>query len=127
MKDWPYALGAQGSSTRWICNGRLVVAVTLQAADEGDTTTIEETLVEALLEQLEAAAEEAAGAVDELSEVVADIGLSFEPSADGFCELDVRSYVSEPQRWAIAMGRPNADFVDSNQAALIKGSAAASV
>ncbi len=50
-----------------------VVAVTLQAADEGDTTTIEETLVEAA-EQLEAAAEEAGETVEELREVVADKG-----------------------------------------------------
>ena len=74
-----------------------VVAVTLQAADEGDTTTIEETLVEAA-EQLEAAAEEAAGAVDELSEVVADKGYHSNRVLTDFAELDVRSYVSEPQR-----------------------------
>jgi transposase len=74
-----------------------VVAVTLQAADEGDTTTIEETLVEAA-EQLEAAGEEADGAVNELSEVVTDKGYHCNRVLTDFAELDVRSYVSEPQR-----------------------------
>ncbi len=70
-----------------------VVAVTLQAADEGDTTTIIETLIEAA-EQLEAAGE----TVEELSEVVADKGYHSNRVLTDFGELDVRSYVSEPQR-----------------------------
>ncbi len=47
---------------------------------------------------MEAAAEEAAGAVDELSEVVADKGYHSNRVLTDFAELDVRSYVSEPQR-----------------------------
>jgi len=74
-----------------------VVAVTLQAADEGDTTTIEETLVEAA-EQLEAAAEEARETVEQLSEVVTDKGYHSNGVLTDLAELDVRSYVSEPQR-----------------------------
>ncbi len=67
-----------------------VVAVTLQAADEGDTTTIEETLVEAA-EQLEAAAEEARETVEQLSEVVTDKGYHSNGVLTDLAELDVRS------------------------------------
>ena len=74
-----------------------VVAVTLQGADQGDTTTIEETLIEAA-EQLEAAAEEADEAVEELSEVVADKGYHSNPVLTDLAELELRSYVSEPER-----------------------------
>ncbi len=74
-----------------------VVAVTLQGADEGDTTTIDETLIEAA-EQLEAAADEADDAVEELSEVVTDKGYHSNRVLTDLAELDVRSYVSEPQR-----------------------------
>ena len=74
-----------------------VVAVTLQGADEGDTTTIEETLVEAA-EQLEQAADEAAKTVEGLSEVVADKGYHSNSVLTDLADLEVRSYVSEPQR-----------------------------
>lgn len=89
-----------------------VVAVTLQAADEGDTTTIEETLVEAA-EQLEAAGE----AVEELSEVVADKGYHSNGVLTDLAELDVRSYVSEPQRGRRKWGgrRRQRDAVYSNR------------
>ena len=74
-----------------------VVAVTLQAADEGDTTTMEETLIEAA-QQLEAAAEEAGEAVEELSEVVTDKGYHSNAVLTDLAELELRSYVSEPRR-----------------------------
>jgi len=74
-----------------------VVAVTLQGADQGDTTTIKETLIEAA-EQLEAAAAEADEAVEELSEVVADKGYHSNPVLTDLAELELRSYVSEPRR-----------------------------
>lgn len=74
-----------------------VVAVTLQGADQGDTTTIEETLTEAA-EQLEAAVGEAGEAVVELREVAADKGYHSNCVLTDLAELDVRSYVSEPQR-----------------------------
>ena len=73
-----------------------VVAVTLQGADEGDTTTIEDTLVEAA-EQLEQAAE-ADETVEELREAVTDKGYHSNVVLTDLAELDVRSYVSEPQR-----------------------------
>ena len=74
-----------------------VVAVTLQAADHGDTTTIEETLIEAA-EQLEETANGAGETVEELSEVVADKGYHSNRVLTDLTELDVRSYVSEPRR-----------------------------
>jgi len=74
-----------------------VVAVTLQGADEGDTTTIEETLVEAA-QQLEQAAEETDEAVEALKEAVTDKGYHSNSVLTDLAELDVRSYVSEPRR-----------------------------
>ena len=71
-----------------------VLAVTLQAADEGDTTTIEETLIEAA-EQLEGVADEA---VEELREVVADKGYHSNDVLTDLAELELRGYVSEPRR-----------------------------
>ena len=74
-----------------------VVAVTLQAADEGDTSTIEKTLIEAA-EQLEAAADEGEETVEELSEVVTDKGYHSNAVLTDLTELELRSYVSEPRR-----------------------------
>jgi len=73
-----------------------VVAVTLQGADEGDTTTIEQTLVEAA-EQLEQAAA-ADETVEELSEAVTDKGYHSNAVLTALAEIEVRSYVSEPKR-----------------------------
>src|SRR3990172_8323095 len=78
-----------------------VVAVTVQEADQGDTTTIKETFVEAA-EQMEAVGEEAAA--DEkmngrgLQEVVADKGYHSGAMVEDLREIGVRSYLSEPQR-----------------------------
>jgi transposase len=78
-----------------------VVAVTVQGADQGDTTTLQETFVEAA-EQLEAVGKEAAA--DErmnaqgLEEVVTDKGYHSGPRLEDLREIGVRSYISEPQR-----------------------------
>src|SRR5712692_6351449 len=74
-----------------------VVAVTLQGADQGDTTTIEQTLAEAV-EQLEAVADATDAEVETAPEVVADKGYHsratvLELETNGF-----RSYISEPAR-----------------------------
>ena len=74
-----------------------VVAVTLQAADEGDTTTMEETLIEAA-QQLEAVADGADETVEELSEVVTDKGYHSNAVLTDLAELELRSYVSELRR-----------------------------
>ena len=77
-----------------------IVAVTVQGADQGDTTTIGETL-EAAEKQLEAVAEKAEyGDVhpDGLSEVVADKGYHSDRTMVELEAQGLRSYVSEPDR-----------------------------
>ena len=83
-----------------------IVAVTVQGADEGDTTTIDETLEEAE-EQLEAVrdkVEEGSVHPDGLSEVVADKGYHSDRTMIDLEGKGLRSYVSEPDR-----GRRNWD------------------
>jgi len=78
-----------------------VVAVMVQGADQGDTTTVKETFIEAA-EQLEVVGKEAAA--DErmmgqgLQEVVTDKGYHSGPLLEDLQEIGVRSYLSEPQR-----------------------------
>jgi transposase len=78
-----------------------VVAVTVEGADQGDTTTVKETFMEAA-EQMEAVGKEAAA--DEqmnahgLEEVVADKGYHSGAMLEDLREIGVRSYISEPQR-----------------------------
>jgi transposase len=74
-----------------------MIAVTVQGADQGDTTTIEETLAEAV-DQLTAVAEGTDTEVETAPEVVADKGYHsrgtvLELETNGF-----RSYISEPDR-----------------------------
>ena len=77
------------------------VAVTVQAADQEDTTTIRETFTEAT-QQIAAVEEEAAA--DEqmnergLEEVVTDKGHHSSAMLVDLREIGVRSYISEPQR-----------------------------
>jgi transposase len=77
-----------------------IVAVTVQGADEGDTTTIGKTLEEAE-EQLDAVMESGDGDelhFDGLSEVVADKGYHSDRIMIELEGLGWRSYVSEPDR-----------------------------
>ena len=74
-----------------------VIAVTLQGADQGDTTTITETLGKAV-EQLATVADATDAAVETAPEVVADKGYH---SRDTVLELETngfRTYLSEPDR-----------------------------
>jgi transposase len=78
-----------------------VVAVTIQGADQGDTTTITETLREAgaQLDRMLASAE--AGAhmyADGLTEVVGDKGYHSDETLTDIEALGLRSYISEPAR-----------------------------
>ena len=70
-----------------------IVGVTVQDADAGDTTTMIETLITAA-EQVDAVLPAGAG----LAEVVADKGYHSNETMVAFAELDLRSYVSEPDR-----------------------------
>ena len=78
-----------------------VVAVTLQEADRGDTTTVKETFIE-VAEQLEEVGKEAAA--DEqmnaqgLEEVVTDKGYHSGARLVDLQEIGVRSYIPEPKR-----------------------------
>ena len=78
-----------------------VVAVTVQGADQGDTTTIKETFIEAA-EQVEAAGEEPTADEERkargLEEVVTDKGYHSGALLEDWGEIGVRSYISEPQR-----------------------------
>jgi transposase len=83
-----------------------VVAVTLQAADLGDTTTIEETLAEAGLavaELVEREAElhpeeEPKVNLDGVEELVADKGYHSGPALEQIKELEVRTYIPEKKQ-----------------------------
>jgi transposase len=70
-----------------------VVAVTVQAADEGDTATSIETLIEAA-EQVETVVPEGEG----IKEVVADKGYHSNQVMVDLEAVGVRSYISEPDR-----------------------------
>jgi transposase len=69
-----------------------VLAVTLQPANDGDTTTIKETLIETA-EQIEAVIEKPT-----LLEVVTDKGYHSNEILRDLAELGIRSYISEPKR-----------------------------
>jgi transposase len=70
-----------------------VVAVTVQDADDGDTTTMQATLISAA-EHLEAVRPEA----DLLRELVADKGLHSNENLTDLAALGIRTYISEPDR-----------------------------
>ena len=89
MKDGRTHLAYKAEHAVDLDTGALL-AVTLQGADQGDTTTLFETLEEA-----EAAAVELG---TEIKEVVADKGYHSDDVAVGLHDLGIRSYVSEPDR-----------------------------
>ena len=70
-----------------------VVVVTVQGADQGDTTTSKKTLIEAA-EQIEAVVPDSAGP----KEVVADKGYHSNQALVDLEAVGVRSYISEPDR-----------------------------
>jgi transposase len=73
-----------------------IVAVTLQGADQGDTTTVVET-VKAAVEQIEAAQADVAEP-QPLEEAVADKGYHSNETMVGLDSVDIRSYIAEPDR-----------------------------
>jgi transposase len=80
-----------------------VVAVTVQGADQGDTRTIYETLVEAgenLREVRDASEAEGTRPVERIEEVVADKGYHSNDVMRDMAEIGIRTYVSEPDRGA---------------------------
>lgn len=77
-----------------------IVAVTVQGADEGDTTTVHETVweaVESLVDVQEEDAESGEG-VRCFEEAVTDKGYHSNDTLTAFAKMGIRSYVSEPDR-----------------------------
>jgi transposase len=74
-----------------------IVGVTVQNADEGDTTTIQQTLPESA-EQLDAVAAVTDNAVAVIEEVVADKGYHSRTTIHDLETLAIRTYISEPDR-----------------------------
>jgi transposase len=74
-----------------------IVGITVQGADEGDTTTIQETPAEAV-EQLEAVAAVTDDTVAVIEEVVADKGYHSRTTVHDLETLGIRTYISEPDR-----------------------------
>lgn len=83
-----------------------VIAVTLQGADQGDTTTVHETVAEAgdaVATLIEREAEKAPEtkpqvSVNGITEIVADKGYHSGPSVMLLGQAEVRTYISEPNR-----------------------------
>jgi transposase len=74
-----------------------IVGITVQGADQGDTTTIQVTLPEAAA-QLEAVAAVTDDAVAVIEEVVADKGYHSKQTVLDLQTLKIRTYISEPDR-----------------------------
>jgi transposase len=92
MKDGRTHLGHKAEHAVDLATGA-VVAVTVQGADEGDTTTSIETLIEAA-EQVEAVVPDSDGP----KEVIADKGYHSNQVLVDLEAVGVRSYISEPDR-----------------------------
>ena len=76
-----------------------VLAVTVQSADQGDTTTIEETTIEASRQMERLAADPELKIRDDfLAELVTDKGYHSNDTMTVFKEVGIRTYVSEPDR-----------------------------
>jgi transposase len=74
-----------------------IVGVTVHGANEGDTTTIQETLPEAA-QQLEAVAVVTDDTVAVIEEIVADKGYHSRTTVHDLESLEIRTYISEPDR-----------------------------
>ena len=78
-----------------------IVAVTVQPADRGDTTSIYETVIAAGEQLREVAEDEAAGEGlhnELLEEAVTDKGYHSNETVRDFAEMGIRTYMSEPDR-----------------------------
>lgn len=74
-----------------------IVGVTVQGADQGDTTTIADT-VTAAAEELEAVAAVTDGTTAVVEEIVADKGYHSNQVLVDLTALDLRTYIAEPDR-----------------------------
>jgi transposase len=74
-----------------------IVGVTVQGADQGDTTTVAETVTTAA-EELEAVAVATDGETAVIDEIVADKGYHTNQVLVDLAALDLRTYIAEPNR-----------------------------
>jgi len=95
MKDGRTHLAHKAEHAVDLDSGALV-AVTLQGADVGDTTSLVETAI-AAAEQVEAAQAQSASPA-ELTEIVADKGYHSNQTMIDLAAVAVRSYIAEPAR-----------------------------
>lgn len=95
MKDGRTHLAHKAEHAVDLDTGALV-AVTLQGADEGDTTTVVETAI-AAAEQIEAA-QAHRDTPQALEEIVGDKGYHSNQTMIDLAALEVRSYIAEPDR-----------------------------
>ena len=96
-----------------------IVTVTLQPADQGDTTTLYNTLAEAAVQLNTVAADEKAGAnivEPVLQEAVLDKGYHSNETVRDLHDLEIRSYVSEPdhgrRKWGDKEGEQAAVYAN---------------
>ena len=93
-----------------------IVGVTVQGADQGDTTTIAETVTTAA-EELEAVAAATDGETAVIDEVVADKGYHSNQVLVDLAALDLRTYIAEPDRgrrnWKKKAGGPRRRVCES--------------
>ena len=75
-----------------------VVAVTIQPADRGDTSSVYETVSEAAENLAEVGSDAEPSGHGVVEEVVADKGYHSNDTLRDFAEMEIRSYVSEPKR-----------------------------
>src|SRR5271170_4101834 len=97
MKDGRTHLAYKAEHAVDLATGALV-AVTLQDADQGDTTTIIETVI-AAAEQIEDA-QAAVQAPQPLAEIIADKGYHSNQTMIDLAAVGLRSYVAEPDPWS---------------------------
>jgi transposase len=105
MKDGSTHLAHKAEHAVDMTSGAVIV-VTLQAADQGDTITIQETLAETAIhlahlierEAKKAPDEEPQVSLDPLTEIVADKGYHSNDAVMHVQQAQVRSYIPEPKR-----------------------------
>lgn len=88
---------------RWIWETGAIVAVTTHGGAAADTATVQETVVEAGVAVAELISETTPEGnyevhPDGVQEVVADKGYHSNDVARGFAEMEVRTYIAEPER-----------------------------
>jgi transposase len=99
-----------------------IVAVTLQGADRGDTTTLYDTVTEAAVQLNQVAADEQTGAgmaQPVVQEVVGDKGYHSNQTTRDLRDNEIRTYISEPDRGRRVWTDKNTGEVKSSEQAAV--------